>query len=88
MSFETRLPHSNWLTSDASCRNDLDAIAKAREVMDRQLAHMVRLIEDLLDVSRITRNKMELRKTYVLLTDIIHHASKRLHRPSITRVTL
>ncbi len=30
-------------------------------MMDRQLAHMVRLIDDLLDVSRISRNKMELR---------------------------
>ena len=30
--------------------------------MERQLAHMVRLIDDLLDVSRISRNKMELRR--------------------------
>ncbi len=31
--------------------------------MDRQLSHMVRLVDDLLDVSRINRNKMELRCT-------------------------
>jgi signal transduction histidine kinase len=38
-----------------------DAVGQARLMMDRQLAHMVRLIDDLLDVSRISRNKMELR---------------------------
>ena len=31
-------------------------------MMERQLSHMVRLIDDLLDVSRISRNKMELRR--------------------------
>jgi len=33
----------------------------AREVIDRQVGHMSRLIDDLLDVSRITRNKLELK---------------------------
>ncbi|APW63485.1 ATP-binding protein [Paludisphaera borealis] len=33
----------------------------AREVIERQVGHMSRLIDDLLDVSRITRNKLELR---------------------------
>jgi signal transduction histidine kinase len=32
------------------------------DVMQRQVGHMVRLIEDLLDVSRITRGKLELRR--------------------------
>ena len=35
--------------------------------MERQLAHMVRLIDDLLDVARINRNKMELRLARVTL---------------------
>ena len=30
-------------------------------MMDRQLGHMVRLVDDLLDVARIGQNKMELR---------------------------
>ena len=42
--------------------------------MDRQLTHMVRLIDDLLDVSRIGRNKMELRKGRVSLADIVGSA--------------
>ncbi|QEL18675.1 hybrid sensor histidine kinase/response regulator [Limnoglobus roseus] len=51
-----------------------EASAKAREMMDRQLGHMVRLIDDLLDVSRINRNKMELRRARVSLTDVIASA--------------
>ncbi len=34
----------------------------AREMMERQVAHMVRLVDDLLDVSRITFGKVELRR--------------------------
>ena len=33
----------------------------AREVIERQVGHMSRLIDDLLDVSRLTRDKLELR---------------------------
>jgi signal transduction histidine kinase len=36
-------------------------MAAARAVIERQLAHLVRLIDDLLDVSRITRGRLELR---------------------------
>jgi signal transduction histidine kinase/ActR/RegA family two-component response regulator len=53
---------------------DAAAVAQARAMMDRQLSHMVRLIDDLLDVSRISRNKMELRKERVLLADVVASA--------------
>ncbi len=46
----------------------------AKEMMDRQLSHMVRLIDDLLDVSRISRNKMELRRSRVPLADVVRSA--------------
>jgi signal transduction histidine kinase len=36
-------------------------MAAARALIERQLAHLVRLIDDLLDVSRITRGRLELR---------------------------
>jgi CheY-like chemotaxis protein len=42
--------------------------------MERQLGHMVRLIDDLLDISRISQNKMELRRERVLLEDIVASA--------------
>jgi len=47
---------------------------QARETMERQIAHMVRLIDDLLDVSRISRNKLELKNERVELTSVIHHS--------------
>jgi PAS domain S-box-containing protein len=45
-----------------------------RRVIDRQVSQLTRLIDDLLDVSRITRNKLALKKQRVLLTDIINSA--------------
>jgi PAS domain S-box-containing protein len=51
-----------------------EATAKAREMMDRQLGHMVRLIDDLLDISRINRHKMELRRARVPLADVVASA--------------
>ena len=50
---------------------DAGAVALARDMMERQLGHMVRLIDDLLDVSRISRNKMELRRARVPLADVV-----------------
>ena len=62
--------------------DDPETRDQAHRMMDRQLAHMVRLIDDLLDVSRITRNKMELRRSSVLLADIISSAVETA-RPTI-----
>ena len=41
---------------------DADQMTRARQVLDRQVTHMVRIVDDLLDVSRITQGKVELRK--------------------------
>ncbi|HJU74976.1 MAG TPA: response regulator [Gemmatimonadaceae bacterium] len=46
----------------------------ALDVMDRQLGHLVRLVDDLLDVSRITTGKLELRTGRVDLGQILRHA--------------
>ncbi|HWI38794.1 MAG TPA: PAS domain S-box protein [Burkholderiales bacterium] len=43
----------------------------ARAVMERQLAHLVRLVDDLMEVSRITRGKIELRREPVLLSSVM-----------------
>jgi CheY-like chemotaxis protein/two-component sensor histidine kinase len=45
-----------------------------RAIIDRQSAQLVRLIDDLLDVSRITRGKVELRREPVDLAQVITHA--------------
>jgi signal transduction histidine kinase/BarA-like signal transduction histidine kinase len=49
-------------------------VARSREIVERQIQHMTRLIDDLLDVSRITRGKIELREQPLLLTSVIEHA--------------
>ena len=49
-------------------------LRRARETMERQLGQMVRLVDDLLDLNRITRNRLELRKTRVELASVIAHA--------------
>ena len=54
--------------------SDAGMIAEARSMMERQLNHMVRLVDDLLDVSRITRNKLDLRKQRVELASVLHSA--------------
>lgn len=44
------------------------------EIMDRQLKHMVRLIDDLLDISRISRGRIELHLQEVDLRDVLQQA--------------
>src|SRR5437762_5530479 len=49
-------------------------VARSREIVERQIEHMTRLIDDLLDVSRITRGKIELREQPLLLSAVIERA--------------
>lgn len=55
---------------------------QAREMMERQLGQLVRLVDDLLDISRITRNRLELRKTRTELRAVIENAVETV-RPLI-----
>jgi signal transduction histidine kinase len=41
------------------------------EMMDRQVNHMVRLVDDLMEVSRITRGRIELRKEALNLAEVL-----------------
>jgi signal transduction histidine kinase len=45
-----------------------------RDMMDRQLSHLVRLVDDLLDVSRVSQGKVELRKEQIALSELIKTA--------------
>jgi len=53
---------------------DAGAAANIRDMMDRQLAHLVRLIDDLLDVSRISQGKIELRRDKIRVADVVRSA--------------
>lgn len=46
-------------------------LRRACDLLDRQVQHLVRLIDDLLDVSRISRGKLRLRKERVELTAVL-----------------
>jgi PAS domain S-box-containing protein len=58
------------------------AARKARDVMERQVRHLVRLVDDLLDVSRITRGKLRLRAEPTDLGTVIRNAVE-VSRPII-----
>lgn len=53
---------------------DPEAVREVHQVMRRQINHMVRLIDDLMDVSRINTGKIEIRKSQVPLADVIRDA--------------
>jgi signal transduction histidine kinase/ActR/RegA family two-component response regulator len=44
------------------------------EVINRQVEHMARLLEDLLDISRISRNRLELRREWLELAAVVNSA--------------
>jgi len=52
------------------------ASARTLGIMDRQLEHMVRLIDDLLDISRISRGSLELKKERVDLATLVRSTSE------------
>jgi len=54
--------------------SDVALIEWGRSMMERQLAQIVRLIDDLLDISRITRGKLQLRIERVELAAMIRNA--------------
>lgn len=55
-------------------KGDLALIERCREMMERQLGHTVRLVDDLLDVSRLTRDSIELRLERIDLESIVESA--------------
>jgi signal transduction histidine kinase len=85
-------PLRNTLEIMSRTGNGGPAEQQARDTMQRQLGHLTRLVDDLLDVSRITHNKIELRNERIVLAPVIHQAleacqslaAKADHRVRIT----
>ena len=67
-------PLSNGLQIMQMSGSSEAAVEQARTMMDRQLMHLERLVDDLLDVSRISQGKVELRKEQVELTTVLENA--------------
>jgi signal transduction histidine kinase/CheY-like chemotaxis protein len=57
---------------------DVQTSRAASQILDRQVVHMIRQVDELLDVSRISRGKIELRKDRAELTQIVNHAVETL----------
>lgn len=53
---------------------DGEQAKRAREVIGRQVQHMTRLIDDLLDVTRIARGKTHLKREQVVLNDLVRRS--------------
>ena len=51
-----------------------DTLRRTTEMMERQMSHLVRLVDDLLDVSRVTRGKVQLRRERLALKDVLRGA--------------
>ena len=76
LAHELRNPLAPIRTGLALLQADGDPARSAatRGVMERQLAHMVRLIDDLLDLSRVTRGTIELQRRAVRVRDVVASA--------------
>jgi signal transduction histidine kinase len=58
------------------------AIERIQKIIERQVRHMVRLVDDLLDVSRIARGRVELRRERVSLAEVVRRAAEAV-RPLV-----
>ncbi len=67
-------PLRNGLQVMKLASQDGEVVEQVRAMMERQLGQMVRLIDDLLDVSRISRGKIELKRARVELARVIQNA--------------
>jgi signal transduction histidine kinase/ActR/RegA family two-component response regulator len=74
LAHELRNPLAPLRTSLELLALDVEGRERFLEMAERQVRHLVRLVDDLLDVSRITRGKITLRREPVLLSDVVERA--------------
>ena len=67
-------PMSNMLEVVKRADGDGEILKRAHETLERQLGQMVRLVDDLLDLNRITHDRLELRRSEVELSSVIQQA--------------
>ena len=78
LAHELRNPLAPMRSALELLERDTDASARERAhaTLDRQLVHMTRIVDDLLDVARITRGSLELRRTRLELGPIVAQAAE------------
>jgi len=62
-----------------------EILMRAVAMMERQLVHLVRLVDDLMDVSRVSRGVIELRRAPVLITDVLARSVEAVRADMETR---
>jgi len=67
-------PMSNMLEVVKRAGNDGEILKRAHETLERQLNQLIRLVDDLLDLNRITHDRLELRRGEVELSAVIQQA--------------
>jgi PAS domain S-box-containing protein len=75
-------PLRNSLQIMRTAGSDKDIVSHAHGVMERQVSQLRRLVDDLLDVSRIDTGKIDLRRERVLLSAVVKNALEAI-RPAI-----
>ncbi len=64
---------------------DQAPVKKVSEVIERQVAHLTRLVDDLLDVARINSGKIELQRDYTTFAAIMNHVTELCSAPAAAR---
>jgi signal transduction histidine kinase len=83
-------PIRNAMELMRRCAGDPQTVERTRGVVERQVHHLARLIDDLLDVSRITRGKIWLRYEWVdlarLVRELVEDARSALEAAGLTLI--
>ncbi|HVJ29538.1 MAG TPA: ATP-binding protein, partial [Gammaproteobacteria bacterium] len=74
LSHELRNPLAPIVTALEIMKLRNDPSTKEREMIERQVAHLIRLVDDLLDISRVTRGMIELTRERLPVRDVISKA--------------
>ncbi|MGM9480617.1 ATP-binding protein [Roseateles sp. NT4] len=69
----------NALTLQRRARHDERILESSGDIIERQMAHMVRLIDDLMDLSRLTRGIVELKREPLSLIGVVRQAVEASH---------
>ena len=80
LAHELRNPLAPIRYAAALLRSDADAgaLERARQTIERQTSHLARLLDDILDLSRISRNVIELKHEAVDMTQLLHAAAENI----------
>jgi signal transduction histidine kinase/ActR/RegA family two-component response regulator len=73
--------------------HDQETVRRASELLERQASHLARLVDDLLDVARITHRRIELKREVVRLEDAVNTALEAVQptlesRRQVARLTV